>query len=158
MRQEGAIKGAIEGALPVKHNEGARNNKKKKSRKYQGTNGESGATNSKSKVGNKKGPHPPYQHCGGICISNAGEDQKPSAPNAIRWGMKLLSAKVKISNTMKRLRLLIKRKRTNYSWLHVFQASNQVRVGFDNGCTNHMTHDKDLFKELRSTNTSRVRI
>ena len=28
----------------------------------------------------------------------------------------------------------------------------------DNGCTNHMTHDKALFKELRSTNTSKVRI
>ena len=28
----------------------------------------------------------------------------------------------------------------------------------DNGCTNHMTHDKDLFMELRSTNTSKVRI
>ena len=28
----------------------------------------------------------------------------------------------------------------------------------DSGCTNHMTDDKDLFRELRSTNTSRVRI
>jgi hypothetical protein len=28
----------------------------------------------------------------------------------------------------------------------------------DNGCTNHMTHDKDLFRELRSSNTSKVRI
>ena len=28
----------------------------------------------------------------------------------------------------------------------------------DSGFSNHMTHDKDLFKELRSTNTSKVRI
>jgi hypothetical protein len=28
----------------------------------------------------------------------------------------------------------------------------------DSGCTNHMTHDKDLFRELRSSNTSKVRI
>ena len=26
----------------------------------------------------------------------------------------------------------------------------------DSGCTNHMTHDKDLFRELRSSNTSKV--
>ena len=28
----------------------------------------------------------------------------------------------------------------------------------NNGCTYHMTHDKDLFRELRSTNMSKVRI
>jgi len=28
----------------------------------------------------------------------------------------------------------------------------------DSGCTNHMTHDKDLFGELRSSNTSKVQI
>ncbi|KAL2333423.1 hypothetical protein Fmac_014636 [Flemingia macrophylla] len=26
----------------------------------------------------------------------------------------------------------------------------------DSGCTNHMTHDKELFKELKSTETSKV--
>ena len=28
----------------------------------------------------------------------------------------------------------------------------------DSGCTNHMTHDKSLFKELKSTEISKVRI
>ena len=28
----------------------------------------------------------------------------------------------------------------------------------DSGCTNHMTHDKELFKELRTTDVKRVRI
>ena len=28
----------------------------------------------------------------------------------------------------------------------------------NSGCTNHMTHGKDLFRELRSTNTLKVRI
>nr|KYP62109.1 Retrovirus-related Pol polyprotein from transposon TNT 1-94 [Cajanus cajan] len=28
----------------------------------------------------------------------------------------------------------------------------------DSGCTNHMTHDKELFKELKGTETSKVRI
>jgi len=28
----------------------------------------------------------------------------------------------------------------------------------DSGCTNHMTHDKDLFRELRSSETLKVQI
>ena len=28
----------------------------------------------------------------------------------------------------------------------------------DSGCTNHMTHDKEIFKELRTTEIKRVRI
>ena len=28
----------------------------------------------------------------------------------------------------------------------------------DSDCTNNMTHDRDIFKELKQTNTSRVRI
>ena len=64
-----------------------------------------------------------------IHILNAGADQTPSAPNATRWGMKLLSTKTKINNIVKRHRLLIKRRMINCSWLHVSLASNQVRVG-----------------------------
>ena len=64
-----------------------------------------------------------------IHILNAGEDQMPSATNATRWGMKLLSVRAKINNMVKRHRLLIKKKKINYSWLHVSLALNQVRVG-----------------------------
>ena len=56
---------AIEGALPVKHHVSARNNKNKKGKKHQGSNGEYTTNNNKSKAGNKNEPHPPYQHCGG---------------------------------------------------------------------------------------------
>ena len=63
-----------------------------------------------------------------IRISNVGEDLTPSAPNATRWGMKLSYAKTKISNMMKRYRLLIKR-RINCLCLNVSLAWNQVRVG-----------------------------
>ena len=63
-----------------------------------------------------------------IRISNVGEDLTPSAPNATRWGMKLSYAKTKISNMVKRYRLLIKR-RINCLCLNVSLAWNQVRVG-----------------------------
>jgi hypothetical protein len=64
-----------------------------------------------------------------IHILNAGEDQTPSATNATRWGMKLLSVRAKINNMVKRHKLLIKRRKINCSWLHVSLALNQVRVG-----------------------------
>ncbi|KAL6315242.1 hypothetical protein AAG906_000320 [Vitis piasezkii] len=88
-------------------------------RKHQGSNGEYTNNNNKSKTGNKKEPHPPYQHCGG---------KSHPAPNATRWGMKLSYAKTKISNMVKRYRLLIKR-RINCLCLNVSLAWNQVRVG-----------------------------
>ncbi|KAL6338689.1 hypothetical protein AAG906_023838 [Vitis piasezkii] len=43
--------GAIEGALPVKHHVNTRNNKNKKGKKHQGSNGEYTTINNKSKVG-----------------------------------------------------------------------------------------------------------
>ena len=64
-----------------------------------------------------------------IHILNAGEDQTPSATNVTRWGMKLLSVRAKINNMVKRHKLLIRRKKINYLWLHVSLALNQVRVG-----------------------------
>jgi hypothetical protein len=64
-----------------------------------------------------------------IHILNAGEDQTPSATNATRWGMKLLSVRAKINNMVKRHKLLIKRRKINCLWLHVSLALNQVRVG-----------------------------
>jgi hypothetical protein len=64
-----------------------------------------------------------------IHILNAGEDQTPSATNATKWGMKLLSVRAKINNMVKRHKLLIKRRKINCSWLHVSLALNQVRVG-----------------------------
>ena len=37
------------------------------------------------------------------------------------------------------------------------RESSESRL-VDSGCTNHMTHDKELFKELRTTDIKRVRI
>ena len=99
-----------------------------------------------------------------IRISNIGEDLTPNAPNATRWGMKLSYAKTKISNIVKRYRLLIKRRINCLCQDQLFvptcfsgmESSESWLI--DSGCTNHMTHDKDLFKKLRSTNMLKVRI
>jgi len=42
---------------------------------------------------------------------------------------------------------------------HALQPKNlQKDWIIDSGCTNHMTHDKELFKELNKSNISKVRI
>ena len=48
--------GVIEGALLVKHHVNAINNRNKKGKKYQGSNGEYTTNNNKSKTGNKRNP------------------------------------------------------------------------------------------------------
>ena len=93
-----------------------------------------------------------------IRISNVGEDLTPSAPNATRWGMKLSYAKTKISNMVKRHRLLIKREDQLFMATCFSSMESSKSRLINNGCTYHMTHDKDLFRELRSTNMSKVRI
>ncbi|RVW28113.1 Retrovirus-related Pol polyprotein from transposon RE2 [Vitis vinifera] len=73
-----------------------------------------------------------------IRIANTREYLTPSAPNATRWGMKLSFAKTKISNMVKRHRLLIKRM-INCSWLHVslkhkhVEGSNWKRLVHNRG-------------------------
>ena len=37
-----------------------------------------------------------------------------------------------------------------------YEASENWLI--DSGCTNHMTHDKELFEELKSTESKKVRI
>lgn len=58
------------------------------------------------------------------------------------------------------LRLLIKRRKTNCLWPLVSWAMNRLKVGWliDIGCTNYMTFDKALLRDLRSTSVIKVRI
>ena len=116
--------GVIEGALLVKHHVNAINNRNKKGKKHQGSNGEYTTNNNKSIAGNKNEPHPFCQHCGGKSHLHFKCWRRPDAKCT---KCKLSSTKTKISNMVKRHKLLIKR-RINYSWLHVSLAWNQVRV------------------------------
>ena len=156
MRQDGAI----EGALPVKHHVNVRNDKNKKGKKHQGSNGEYTTNNNKSKTGNKNEPHSPCQHYGGKshphCKYQRILDTKCTKCNQMGHEVVICKNKnqqhgeeaqvVDQENDQLFLATCFSSKESSESWL------------IDNGCTNHMTHDKDLFMELRSTNTSKVRI
>ena len=150
----------VEGALSIKHQENARNNKKKKGKKHQGSNEEFTANNNRSKVGNRKS-HPPCQHCG-----------RRSHPHFKRW--RRLDAKCTKCNQMGHEAIICKNKFQQHGEDaqiadheeedKLFVATCFSGIGsseswlIDSGCTNHMTYDKDLFRELGSTNTSKVRI
>ena len=138
----------------------ARNNKNKKGVKHQGSNGEYITNNNKSKAGNKKEPHPPCQHCGG-----------KSHPHFKYW--RRPDAKCTKCNRMRHEVVILKNKNQQHGEDAQVddQEGDQLFVAtcffgmelseswlIDNGCTNHMTQDKDLFRELRNTNTLTVRI
>ena len=120
MRQDGTI----EGALPVKHHMNVRNNKTKKGKKTSRLKWRIYNQQQQEQNWKQKEPHPPCQHCGGKSHLHFKCWRRP---NAMCTKCKLSSTKTKISNMVKRHKLLIKR-RINYSWLHVSLAWNQVRV------------------------------
>jgi len=154
MRQEDDV----EGALFVKHKENR--NYKKKGKSYQGSNGDFKANN-RSNTGNKKGSYPPCQHY-----------NRKSHPHFKCW--KRPDAKCNKCNQMGHEAVICKSKNQQHgeeAQIADQKEEDQLFVAtcfsgiesseswlIDSGCINHMTHDKDLFRELRSSNMSKVRI
>ncbi|XP_014515297.1 uncharacterized protein LOC106773120 [Vigna radiata var. radiata] len=149
----------VEGALPVKHHD-VRTSKKKIFKRFQPASSENGALNKKQGKGKKKN-YPLCQHCGKlghppfrcwkrpdarcskcnrigheavICKANVQQEAKGDAQNAQENEDQLFAATCFFSSS------------SNESWLT------------DNGCTNHMTYDKELFKCLDITEVKWVRI
>ena len=153
MRQEDEI----EGALFVKHREKGKNYKK---------NGSSQASSSdsrnfnRSNTGNKKGPFPPCQHCKRRSHPHFKCWRRPEAKcnKCNQMGHEAVICKNKIQQHGEEAQIAdqeeedqlfvatcISRNDSSESWL------------IDSGCINHMTHDRNIFKELKQT-TSKVRI
>ncbi|KAA0040677.1 pol protein [Cucumis melo var. makuwa] len=111
MRQEGAV----EGALPAKHHENVRNNKKKFFKKNQ------------------------------ISLENLQLTTKQKNKNQ-QQGVEAKIADQEEEEDQLFVATCFMGGESNESWL------------IDSGCTNHMTHDKELFKDLKPTNITKVRI
>ena len=148
-----------EGALLAKHQY---TEKGKNKMKNQFTSGEdSTASHHKSKVASSKRSYPPCKHCG-----------KKGHPPFKCW--KRLEARCSKCNQLGHETVFCKNKSQQQEvdaqivdgeeedQLFVATCFSSIESSeswlIDSGCTNHMTHDKALFKELRSTNTSKVRI
>ncbi|KAL4035165.1 hypothetical protein IC575_003845 [Cucumis melo] len=156
MRQEGAV----EGALPAKHHENVRNNKKKKFfKKNQISTRESSAYN-KEEV--KKGSYPPCSHCNkqghppfkcwrrpyAKCTkcNQMGHEAVICRNKNQQQGVEAKIADQEEEDDQLFVATCFMGGESNESWL------------IDSGCTNHMTHDNELFKELKPTNITKVRI
>jgi len=148
-----------EGALPAKHQEYG---KKKYFKKYQLSSNENTASNiNQSKGRNSKRSYPPCQHCG-----------RTGHPPFKCW--KRLDAKCNKCNQFGHEAVIYKNKfqiREADAQVTDQDDEDQMFVAtcfstrsssecwlIDSGCTNHMTFDRTLFKDLQSTEISKVRI
>ncbi|KAK5773011.1 hypothetical protein PVK06_049314 [Gossypium arboreum] len=151
-------KGAVEGVLPAKHQENAKNNKKKFFKKNQNSTRESSANN---KAGVKKGSYPPCQHCNRKGHPSYKYWRRPDAKctKCNQMGHEAVicrnknqqqSEEAKITDQEDEDQLFVATcfvgSESNESWL------------IDSGCTNHMTHDNELFRDLKPTNITKVKI
>ena len=156
MRQKGETKGA----LPSKHQYAKKGKKKKKKNLF--TSGEdSTASHNKSKVAISKRSYPPCKHCGkkGHPLFKCWKRPKARCNKCNQLGHEAIICKNK--SQQKEAGAQIVDGEEEYQ-LFVATCFSGIESSegwlIDSGCTNHMKHDKALFKELRSTNKSKVRI
>lgn len=156
MRQEGAV----EGALPAKHHDSCKY-KKKKNLKNQPPNGESSFSNQKGKGGGSKKIYPPCQHCGKKGHPPFKCWRRPDAKctKCSQLGHEAVICRVKPQQQDEDAKVVDQEEEDQLFVATCFTSSDTSEHWLvDSGCTNHMTHDRELFKELRTTEIKRVRI
>ncbi|GMI78607.1 hypothetical protein HRI_001530000 [Hibiscus trionum] len=155
MRQEGAV----EGALPAKHYENTRNNKKKKFfKKNQNFTEESSANN---KTGVKKGSYSPCQHCNRKGHPPFKCWRRPDAKctKCNQMGHEAVICRSKNQHHDEEAKIADQEEEDQLFVATCFVSSESNESWLiDSGCTNHMTHDKELFRDLKPTNITKIRI
>lgn len=144
-------KGVVEGALLVKHQDDGRN-KKKQNKKIQGQNSENFAKS-------KKASYPPCRHC-----EKKGHppfkcwrrpDAKCSKCN--QQGHEVVICKAKIQQPKVEAQVVDREEEDHLFVATCFTSLDSSESWLiDSGCSNHMTSDKILFKELWNTETKKV--
>ena len=147
-----------EGALAAKHQNMAKNKTKKKD--FEGNGASTASANAKEKNENQKKSYPPCKHC-----------RKKGHPPFKCW--RRPDAKCTKCNQMGHEAVICKNENQHGEEAktvgqeeedHLFVATCFSGIEsseswlIDSGCTNHMTHNKDLFRELSNANSSKVRV
>ncbi|KAH9768805.1 hypothetical protein KPL71_011738 [Citrus sinensis] len=147
-----------EGALAAKHQNMAKNKTKKKD--FEGNGASTASANAKEKNENQKKSYPPCKHC-----------RKKGHPPFKCW--RRPDAKCTKYNQMGHEAVICKNENQHGEEAktagqeeedHLFVATCFSGIEsseswlIDSGCTNHMTHNKDLFRELSNANSSKVRV
>lgn len=154
IRQEGTV----EGALQAKHRSSGKG-KKKKSKKDMAANGEATADNNSKH--NKKGKFPPCQHCGGKSHPHFKCWRRPDAKctKCHQTRHEAVICKEKAHQQAVEAQNANQEEEDQLFVATCFSCSNSSESWLiDSGCTNHMTYDKELFKELKSSEVKRVKI
>lgn len=147
----------IEGALAAKQQNMVRNKKKD----FDGIGESSTSVNAEGKNENRKKSYPPCQHCG-----------RKGHPPFRCW--RRPNAKCTKCNQMGHEAIICRNKNQQHdeeakaadqeeedhlfvaTCFSSFESSEDWLI--DSGCTNHMTHNKDLFRELSNASSSKVRV
>jgi len=158
MRHEGTIEGALQAKLQL--NAGGKG-KKWKGKKETVGNSDGAADESSTYSSSKRGKHSPCQHCG-----------RRNHPHYKCW--RKPDMRCRKCHKLGHAEIICKEKETQQqgeAQAAVQQEVDQLFVAscftscvtsdswlIDSGCTNHMTSDEKLFKELDRSVTSKVRI
>lgn len=159
IRQEGAL----EGALAAKHRDDDKNGWQK-NKKTQAA-GENSAIGSKRKAGNRKTgikkDYPPCQHCGKKGHPPFKCWRRPDAKysKCNQMGHEAVICKNKNQQQREETKVADQEEEDQLFVATCFAGSEaSERWLIDSGCTNHMTNDRELFKDLKPTSITKVRI
>ncbi|KAI3423526.1 Protein kinase domain-containing protein [Psidium guajava] len=159
MRQEGVV----EEALFVKHQDDGKS-RWQKSKKTQAI-GEGSTSGSKNKVGDKKAgvkrDYPPCQHCGKKGHPPFKCWRRPDAKcrKCNQTGHEAIICENKNPQQVEEAKLVDQEEEDQLFVATCFAGSEASESWLiDSGCTNHMTNDKELFRDLRPTTITKVRI
>ena len=145
----------VEGALFIKH---GKSHKTWKKSSHQVTTGNSSF--GKNNTRNKKGPYPPCQYCKRRSHTHDKCWRRPEAKcnKCNQMGHEAVICRSKDQQNKEEAKFADQEYEDHLFVANCITNDNSSESWIiDSGCTNHMTNAKDLFKELRRTN-SRVRI
>ncbi|KAA8531791.1 hypothetical protein F0562_006492 [Nyssa sinensis] len=152
--------GAVEGALPAKHQEEGKMRKNKNKKNF-AASGDATANSNKNKTKGMKGNHPPCQHCGrkGHLPFKCWRRPDAKCSKCNQLGHEAVICKGKAQQQEVEAQVADQEVEDQLFVATCFASSSSSESWLiDSGCTNHMTYYKEMFKELESTTITKVRI
>jgi len=137
---------------------------KKKNKKNFSASGDATTSNNKNKFVSSKGNYPPCQHCSkmGHPLFRCWRRPDAKCSKCNQLGNEAVICRTKIKEREADAQVADQEEEDEEDRLFVvafFSGSDSSDSWLiDSGRTKHMTYDKELFKELRSSETSKVRI
>ncbi|KHN26077.1 Retrovirus-related Pol polyprotein from transposon TNT 1-94, partial [Glycine soja] len=156
MRADDSVEGALQAKLQI--NQGEKNKWKKYKKKNFNT--QEAAANTSNKSGDNNKGFPPYKHCGRMghppvkCWRRP--DVKCEKCNKLGHHVRICKSNLQQKNEAK---VADQQEEEQLFVVTCFTSNSSTECWLaDSGCTNHMTHYQELFRELDKSQVSKVRI